>query len=168
MPSPASPPPIDIDRSAPSVALTAIHIDAPRDLVWAVLTDVGEWRTWFPTIDCAALIGALAVGSVIAWQVAGMSIRSRLTSVQPVARLCWRGTAGAMDGQPCWSLLTDRGGTWLRNEESVSGGRADHDTKAWTSELRVFLDAWNAALKVRCETLAAEAIAARDRRPISK
>lgn len=41
--------PNDIDQSAPVIANHRITIEAPRDLVWKLHTDIDAWPTWQTT-----------------------------------------------------------------------------------------------------------------------
>lgn len=58
---------------------TEIHIPAPRDQVWAALTDFAKYPQWSPTIQ--AISGRLQVGSRLTVRILGPG--NRATTVQP-------------------------------------------------------------------------------------
>jgi hypothetical protein len=41
---------MDINRNAPAVASAETLIQAPLDVVWAVLSTLTDWSTWNPDV----------------------------------------------------------------------------------------------------------------------
>lgn len=70
--------PTDVDRDAPVLTDLAIDINAPRDRVWKLHTDVNAWPMWQPDINDAAADEPLKPGATFSWSTYGMDITSTL------------------------------------------------------------------------------------------
>ncbi len=70
------------------------HVRAPAEAAWQLLTDVGAWPQWGPSVRRAALDGggtrltAGAHGTV--WTVAGVRMGFTITEFEPGRRWSWR------------------------------------------------------------------------------
>lgn len=70
------------------------RIPAPPEVVWRLLTDIGEWPRWGPSVRRAALddgatrISAGARGTV--WTAVGFPVRFTITEFEPGRRWAWK------------------------------------------------------------------------------
>ena len=140
-----------IDRSASVVVDTQIDITAPPATVWAALTDVDRWTDWNPLIDEARLDGPLAVGSVIHWRTTGLTLASKLVTVEPGRAIGWDGTDQGIRGLHDWRIEPAAGSVRVFVSESMSGGAASADPAKMQADLQTMLGTWLTRLKTRAE-----------------
>ncbi|MEV0680899.1 SRPBCC domain-containing protein [Actinosynnema sp. NPDC050436] len=134
---------------------TEITIDAPPEVVWAVLTDFARYPEWTELIEYVsgeAREGA-AVRTRAAWgSPAEREFEGRITAVEAPGLLASEG--GDPDlffGQHRWELSARDGGTLLVNREQWTGPLAD-SVYAQSRELLVGeFEAFNVALKAEAE-----------------
>ena len=70
-----------------------IDIDAPRELVWRVITDVEQWPAWTPTVTSAVRVddGPFRVGSAARLKQPGMpDAQWTVTELAEGARFSWQ------------------------------------------------------------------------------
>jgi len=113
--------PFDVNRTAPAVAEQRTVIEAPRERVWLVLTQIDSWPRWQKSVSRAHLEGALQPGSEFRWKTAGMSIASTLRLVEPPNRIGWDGHAPGIHARHLWTLESGDRGTIVRAAESFEG-----------------------------------------------
>ena len=121
----------EIDTNAPLSAAKEIHVKAPIENVWALLTDIERWMDWQPDITSAKLEGPLAVGSVFRWKAKGLSIVSTIHTVIPQHTIGWTGVSPGMFAIHNWTLETTENGTLVVTRESLTG---------WFAKLLKLLD----------------------------
>ncbi|HEX5587753.1 MAG TPA: SRPBCC family protein, partial [Acidimicrobiia bacterium] len=80
-----------VDREAPAYAEGTVQIDAPRERVWQVLTDIGNWPSWSPGVSTAALTGPVASGSTFKWKSGRNTIKSEFVDVDEPGAISWTG-----------------------------------------------------------------------------
>lgn len=122
---------MNIDTNAPAFARKEIVIHAPVEKVWQVQSDIEQWSTWQPNIATAKLDGDLKVGATFRWKVQGLSITSRLHTVEPCHRIGWTGVALGMFAIHNWRFEARGSDTLAITEESLSG---------WLTRLMKFFD----------------------------
>jgi hypothetical protein len=107
---------------------TEIHIPAPREQVWAVLTDFAAYPQWSPTIQ--AISGALQVGSRLTVRILGPGNRAAtvaptVLAVQPNHLLRWDAVLlhrGLLSGVHEFRLSdADEGSTRLIQSDTYTG-----------------------------------------------
>jgi hypothetical protein len=106
---------------------TNIHIAAPPEAVWAVLSDLSSYPSWNPFIREAS--GTLAAGErldVEIQPVHGRAMRFRPTVLAAEANreLRWRGrlvVPGLFDGEHRFAVEPTAGGSRLVQEERFTG-----------------------------------------------
>ena len=135
---------------APVVAATEIDIDAPREIVWQVLTAIDRWPSWNPAVGSASLEGALEEGSEFRWKAGPGTIVSKLEVVEAPRRLAWSGRSMGIKAFHVHTLDERNGQTVVRTEESYEGLIA----RLFSGRLRKMLDR---ALKEGLQHLKTEA-----------
>jgi hypothetical protein len=111
-----------INPDAPVKADLQIVIQADRDAVWKLLTDIDRWPVWVRSITKAKLEGDLAHFSGFRWKSNGLGIKSTLQLVEPKTRLAWTGKAAGMTAIHVWELHDhEDGGTLVKTSESMEG-----------------------------------------------
>ena len=140
---------LQLDPAAQVRTVIVTDIAAPRERVWAVLTDISQWPDWMEMITAAQLQGGLARGGESHWSIAGAAIRSTLREVIPACRLAWTGSDGTHEGIHIWELQPNGTETRLSNAESITGAA---DPIAHQKALEAALSLWNLSLKARAES----------------
>jgi uncharacterized protein YndB with AHSA1/START domain len=122
---------MNIDPTAPAVARREILIHAPVEKVWQIQADIENWSAWQSDIASAKLNGGLKTGATFRWKAQGLTITSRLHTVQPPHRLGWTGIALGMSAIHNWTFESRGDATLAVSEESLSG---------WLTRLMLFFD----------------------------
>src|SRR5918992_2422121 len=112
---------MSISEAAPVVATGETQIDAGRQTVWEVMTDVESWPTWNPDVKKASLRGDVAEGKQFRWKVQTGTITSTFTRVEPPQLLAWTGKGFGVRAVHVWRLERHDGTTFVRTEESWEG-----------------------------------------------
>lgn len=112
---------MDINTNAPVFARKEIIINAPIEKVWQTQTDLEAWPGWQPDIATVKLDGDLKAGTTFRWKAQGLTIRSRLHTVEPNRRIGWTGTAMGMQAIHNWTFEAHGETTRAITEESLSG-----------------------------------------------
>jgi hypothetical protein len=137
---------------------TEIDIDAPAEIVWDILSDLGQYSDWNPFIVSAA--GKVEVGERLVNRMQNpggkaMTLKPTVTEVDASQTFEWLGRLGlpgVFDGRHRFDLsTTPQGGTRLVHSEQFDGVlvrvmRKSIDTKT----VKGFED-MNTALKTRAE-----------------
>lgn len=111
-----------IDEEAPVVSTAEVHIEAPVERVWALLSAPGRWDEIDPDIHDVVLNDGVHPDASFRWTNGRIHITSRLAVVEPMRELTWTGSAfGAKSVHR--HLLHDFGDgtTRLTTEESMAG-----------------------------------------------
>lgn len=132
-----------------------IHIDAPPQAVWAVLTDLGRYPEWNPLFREAS--GQVAAGNRITLRSVHpangrmMTVRPKITVADPDTELRWESTLpGIISGEHRFTLTPEGGGTRLEQSETFRGLLAAFPLKTFTQAETSF-QGLNEALKQRAE-----------------
>ena len=112
---------IEVNRKAPAVEAADIFIEATRETVWNILSDLGSWPSWNPGVTKIGLNGPVAVGTSFAWVGGKSKIVSRLEEVDPPQRIAWSGKTLGIRAIHVWELSDRDGGTQVHTEESFEG-----------------------------------------------
>jgi hypothetical protein len=139
---------------------TAIHIEAPPETVWPILTDFARYADWNPFIPQAE--GAIRKGATIEVRIEppggrGMTFRPTLQCVEPHRELRWLGHLGVpklFDGEHIFELHPSEGGTRFVQREIFSGLLVPLLWGTLEDPTRRGFDAMNRALKERAEASA--------------
>ena len=137
---------------------TEIHISAPIEQVWQVLTDFNEWGNWNPTVNKAS--GDASVGSTLTITMSGdegkdgPSYKPRVMEAAGPRSFRWRATmmGGVMFKNDRVFELTEKdGGTQLVHTEAFSGLMAAMSWKKLSGFVPAILERMNEALKEKLE-----------------
>lgn len=142
---------MEINLNAPLVDQHSITIQAPRRVVWELLTNIDGWPQWHPAITRAQLDGPLAPATVFRWTSGGMAIESTIRVLEAERRLGWTGRALGTATEHLWTLEETVDGTRVTTAESMSGWLI-YPVKLITPRfLSDALETWLAALKQAAE-----------------
>ncbi len=136
-------------------------VDAPRSVVWAVLTDVEAYATWNPSLRVR---GSLAVGDrpwalLVDRGLPTVPFRPEVRRNDPERELRWRTELpfGAVTADHTFrieSAAADDGVRFVQAER-FAGPAADPVLRRLARPIRRTFERMNAALSARAETLAA-------------
>jgi carbon monoxide dehydrogenase subunit G len=112
---------VDADRDAPAFAEGELLVDAPRALVWLVLTDFVRWPQWSPGVTSVSLDGDVVPGGTFKWRSGRNTIKSQLVDVDAPVRLSWTGRTTGIRAKHTYELDERGAGTIVRTAESWSG-----------------------------------------------
>ena len=144
-----------------AVYRTTFRIDAPSDVVWAVLSDFESYSEWNPSVPSIA--GDREIGSTVSLTLSmpgrpSAKVKAELTEVIPQRRLRWHGNVGAD-----WLFAGDRdfvieaaddAGVDVTHVEDVHGALFPVFRLVMGSAIQQHHDGFNSALKQRAEELA--------------
>lgn len=143
---------MEVNSHAPIVSRHEITINAPLGSVWHVFTEINRWPEWNPDIPKATVDGPIAVGTVIHWETAGMTIPSTIGEVVPLKKIAWSGETSGILGVHVWTFSSMDEGAHVRTEESWEGSSVPAQTKDLQGALDASLVRWLTFLKRRAET----------------
>ena len=141
---------------------TTFRIDAPSEVVWAVLADFKRYPDWNPSLPSIA--GDLHVRGTLSLTPAmpgrpSAKVKAQLLEVLPQRRLTWHGNAGAdclFAGDREFLIEeADGGAVSFTNVENVRGALFPLSRLIMGSAIQRHHDGLNTALKQRAEKLAA-------------
>ena len=112
---------IQANQNAPAFARQEAFINAPLQLVWAILVDFAKWPEWNESVTEMNLQGQVAVGTAFHWIAGGMKIRSRIEQVDSLRKIVWSGRTMGIRAIHVWTLTEEQNGTRARTEESFEG-----------------------------------------------
>jgi len=147
---------MEINTCAPVFARKEIIINAPIEKVWQIQSDIEAWPSWQPDITTVKLDGDLKEGAVFRWKAQGLTIRSRLHTVEPDRRIGWTGNALGMYAIHNWTFEADRETTRAITEESLSGWLTRMMKIVDPHFLEKSLEATLQRLKVKSEEISVE------------
>jgi uncharacterized protein YndB with AHSA1/START domain len=143
--------PTEVDQNAPVIANLHIDIDAPRDTVWRLHTDVNAWPSWQTDITEARLDQPLAEGASFDWSTYGMAITSTVYALDEGSRILWGGEGNGITGIHEWTFTDVPTGVWVTTTESFAGGPFEADTATMQGLLDQSLQSWLERLKAMAE-----------------
>ena len=135
-----------------------IHISAPIEQVWRVLTDFDHWKDWNPMVNQAS--GTASVPSKLKLTMRGLDSKDAMkyepivVEVDPPKYLRWRATmmSGFMfTNDRVFELKEKNGGTEVINREEFSGLMVPLFWKKMNQFVVPMLEKMNNALKDKME-----------------
>lgn len=141
-----------VQADAPIHARHSVVIEAPREVVWSVLTDVATWPSWQTSVTEAHAPAKLAPGATFRWTNKGSAITSTLARVTDQREIAWTGSVSIAKAIHVWRLEEPSAGrTRVDVEETMDGfmltafyGQADLD-----ADVSASLDALRKAAEKR-------------------
>ncbi|HMK92853.1 MAG TPA: SRPBCC family protein, partial [Thermoleophilia bacterium] len=106
---------------APAVARTEVEIEADRETVWRLLTDLEAWPRWKSDVSSLSLRGPLVPGSTFVWKTGRTTITSTLRQVEAPGRIAWTGRTMGIRAIDVFTLEERDGRTRVVEEESWEG-----------------------------------------------
>jgi hypothetical protein len=133
---------------------TSTTIAAPRETVWAILTDLPAWPTWNTTVTGTS--GAIVVGTKVSVSVTanpGRAFAVTVAALESPSRMVWIGgmPLGLFTGTRTFVLTDDAGTTRFEMDESYTGPMAGLITRS-IPDLQPSFDEFAACLKSRAES----------------
>lgn len=136
---------------------TEIHIDAPPQVVWDVLTDLSGYAEWNPFITSAS--GSIQVGEKLVNRIEPP--RGRAITFKPVVTVAdeasvleWLGTIGlpgVFDGRHRFEIEPSSTGTTFTQSEQFDGVLVRLMRPSLDNGTKEGFEAMNTALKARAE-----------------
>src|SRR5690606_7015636 len=80
-----------INENAPVSCRKAILIEASPQKIWNVITDIDNWTSWQTKISKSKINGSLTPNTTFKWKSGGVTIHSRLHTVEPFKYFGWTG-----------------------------------------------------------------------------
>jgi hypothetical protein len=139
-----------IDERAVVTASQSVHIDAPPERVWQVLSRADAWPEVVAGISRVELPAGVAPDAFFTWVNGRSRIRSRFAVVEPLRELTWTGiSSGARAVHRNRLSPLNHSRTQLRSEESMAGPLL---TLFYNSDkLSAALEDWLLAVKAAAE-----------------
>jgi uncharacterized protein YndB with AHSA1/START domain len=150
-PETTMPIPTDVDRTAPVLTHLEIDIQAPRETVWRLHTDIDRWATWQTDITASALLAPLKQGSSFRWSSYGMDITSTVYAIDDRSRILWGGDANGIAAIHEWTFNDTADGTHVTTTESFAGDPVVADVDSMRALLDQSLRSWLGLLKAAAE-----------------
>ena len=140
-----------IDNNAPVKCHKTITINAKREIVWKLITDINEWPSWQTDISKSAFSGELKPETPFRWKSGGATIQSILHTVVPFHQFGWTGSTFGIRAIHNWQLEELNNQTILKVEESMNGLLARIFRKFFNKTLERGMVKWLALLKLESE-----------------
>lgn len=140
-----------ININAPVKCSKTILINANKEQVWSVLTDIARWPVWHSELSKTKLNGAFKSGSEFVWKNGSTTIHSILHSVEPINNFGWTGKAFGTFAIHNWTLTETNNQTLVTVDESMEGLLVSLFKKQFSRILEEGLQIWLEFLKKECE-----------------
>jgi hypothetical protein len=132
-----------------------IWINAPANVIWANLINVGDWPAWYSNSSDIQIEGAdqqtLQVGTVFTWKTFGFPIKSTIHEYVPLHRLGWFGEGTGIRAYHTWLIVEKAGGCEVITEEAQVGPSAIKYNIEQPTAMHDGHNWWLTALKYRSE-----------------
>jgi uncharacterized protein YndB with AHSA1/START domain len=93
-----------VQEDAPLRARQSVTIAAPRERVFALLTDFGSWPRWQPNVTKVTPPASVEPGARFTWVNNGSEISSQLAAVKGSELLAWTGSVSTAKAVHVWHL----------------------------------------------------------------
>lgn len=143
----------------PKRLVTEVDIDASKEEVWTVLTDLDGYRDWNPFITEAK--GHVAVGESLELLMGSederqVTMKPTVISVRPGQTFEWLGHVGVkgiFDGRHRFDVVPRDGGTRMVHSEEFTGVLVPALSAMLDGRTKAGFEAMNAAIKDRVESM---------------
>lgn len=93
-----------VQEDAPLHARQSVTIAAPRERVYALLTDFAGWPSWQPNVSGVMPPLAVEPGARFTWKNGSSEISSQLAAVTPDELVAWTGSVSTAKAVHVWRL----------------------------------------------------------------
>jgi uncharacterized protein YndB with AHSA1/START domain len=111
-----------VQPGAPLHARQSIAIAAPRERVYALLTDFAGWPRWQPAVSSVSPPAVVAPGARFRWTHGGKVISAQLAAVEPGALIAWTGAVSIAKAIHVWRLSSPTPDTTRVDVEETMDG----------------------------------------------
>jgi uncharacterized protein YndB with AHSA1/START domain len=111
-----------VQPGAPLHAHQRVVIAAPRERVFALLTDVAGWPRWQPNVTRTTAPTAVVPDAAFTWTNHGSDISSRLAAVRPGELIAWTGEVSLAKAVHVWRLSSPTSTTTEVDVEETMDG----------------------------------------------
>jgi hypothetical protein len=111
---------MNINPNAPVSGKNEIVIDASREKILSIITDINNWTNWRKSITKSKLLEPLVENSNFKWSADGLNYKSKIHTYNKDA-FGWTGTTIGAYAIHNWFFVEDNGKTVVRVEESLDG-----------------------------------------------
>jgi hypothetical protein len=111
----------EINQLASVVGSSEIEIAAAPEVAWDVLTAIGRWPNWNPTVTSVSFEGEIGPGSAFRWKAGTGTITSTIQDIDPLRRIAWTGSSFGLKAIHVHTFEPRNGGTLVTTEESYDG-----------------------------------------------
>jgi uncharacterized protein YndB with AHSA1/START domain len=142
---------LSINASAPAITRASVTIDAPADVVFAILSDVADWPSWQKSVSSVEVDGTVGLGTRFRWKSGGSRIVSTIELFEPPHAIGWRGRTLGIRAVHIWRFTPVGSATGVETEESFEGWLASALAPVMRRVLRQIVAAAVADLKREAE-----------------
>ena len=140
-----------INNNAPVKCSKEISINANKEKVWNVITNINNWSTWQSDISNPKLKGDLVPNSHFDWKTGGAKIHSTIHTVNLYKEFGWTGKTFGMYAIHNWTINEVNGKIIVSVDESMEGFLAKLLKKGFNKNLEKDMQHWLELLKAECE-----------------
>jgi len=140
-----------INHSAPVKCSKSISINAAKEKVWTLVTNIDNWADWQTDISDSRLNGELKPHARFQWKSGGAKIHSTLHTMEPHTYFGWTGRTLGLLAIHNWTLSEKDGLTEIIVDESMEGFMAGLLKKSLNRSLEKGMQTWLDLIKKECE-----------------
>ena len=108
--------------NVPVRAYHEIHIEASKDTVWEVLTELNTWPLWKEVDTPKTLTGTnWEVGTCFQWKRGVFTITAEIVDIESPNRVLWNGRLMGIKAKHYWVLTKTNNGTLVETYEEWAG-----------------------------------------------
>lgn len=131
-----------------------IKINAPPNVVWALLIDAEKWPTWYEGASGVAVSTEdknLQKEASFQWKTMGLHFTSTIKEFIPNERLSWESKKKSIQGYHAWLIIATATGCRVITDESQNGWLTFFEKVFQGKKLHHLHDIWLAELKKKAE-----------------
>ncbi len=130
-----------------------IEIQAPPEVVWAILIDASNWPEWYVGAKNVVVQGGgkLQPNAVFEWETMDLQFSSEIKEFVPNERLSWLSEKKQIQGYHAWYIEPRPGGCLLVTDESQKGWLTFFEKIFQPNKLIKLHDVWLKEIKRKAE-----------------
>jgi uncharacterized protein YndB with AHSA1/START domain len=101
-----------------------IDIQAPPEVVWAIITDVRAWPEWYEgatNLTVHSPDQRVGPGVTVSWRTLGLNFDSVVQEYEPPHRFAWESRKALIQGYHAWLIIPTETGSRVITDESFNG-----------------------------------------------